>query len=97
MGVIEMAKAYLVARTVNVTYAWIANVGLSRGLKKGEYWIAPVFNDKARIFTSKASAVAYRDKMNKTLHDSTPNADGSFTIDISGFGDFYIFPVEKGQ
>ena len=97
MGVIKMAKAYLVARTVSVTYAWIANAGLSRGLKKGEYWTAPVFNEKAKVFTSKASAVAYRDRMNKELHDPKPAKDGSFTIDISGFGDFYIFPVERGQ
>ena len=90
-----MAKAYLVARTVEATYTWYARIGGE--MKKGTYWTAPVFNEKARIFTTKASAVAYRDRMNKELHNPRPNKDGSFMIDISGFGDFYIFPVEKGQ
>ena len=90
-----MAKAYLVARTTEVTWTWYARIGGE--MKKGTYWTAPVFNEKAKIFTTKASAVAYRDRMNKELHNPKPRADGSVTIDVSGFGDFYIFPVERGQ
>lgn len=91
-----MVKAYLVARTVEATYTWYARIGGK--MDKGTYWTAPVLGkEDAKVFTSKAKAVAYRDKMNKSLHTMKKGADGSFMIDVSGFGDYYIFPIERGE
>lgn len=92
-----MVKAYLVARTVEVTYTWYARIGGK--LDKGTYWTAPVLGkEDAKVFTSKAKAVAYRDRMNKDLHTMKKSADGKhFVIDVAPFGDYYIFPIEKGE
>lgn len=88
-----MARAYLVARTTEVTHVFMAKMGIAP--KKGEYWNAPVFNKDARIFTTKVKADEYMRKKNRELHNK--GKDGSFKIDISGYSDYIVIPVERGQ
>lgn len=91
-----MTRSYLVARTVEVTYAFIARGGIPLPKGKGATWHAPVLGkDDAKVFTNKTDATAYRNKMNKKLH-APPRGD-SFYIDVSPYGDYYIFPIERGQ
>lgn len=87
-----MVKAYLVCRTTEVTHAFMVRIGT---LTKDSTWYAPVFNDKAKIFTNKASAEAYRNKMNANLHNPKESKDGHFTIDVSPYTDFIIIEVNK--
>lgn len=91
-----MAKAYLVARTTEVTWTWYARIGGE--MKKGTYWTAPLLGkEDSKVFVSKAKAVAYRDRMNKQLHDAKKGDGKTFTIEVLPFGDYYIFPIERGE
>lgn len=89
-----MAKAYLVARFAKVTYGFVAQMGVR--IKDEDMWNAPIFNKDAKIFTNKAKAEAYAKKKNIELHPK-PKADGSFSVDISGWSDFKIASIEMGQ
>ena len=90
-----MVKGYLVARRVEVTFTWYARIGGK--MEKGTYWSAPVLGkEDAKFFTSKEKAMAYRDMMNKKLHQPV-RADGTFTMDLAPYEDYYIFPIERGQ
>lgn len=89
-----MAKAYLVARFAKVTYGFVAQAGIRVG--REDMWDAPVFDKNAKIFTNRAKAEAYAKKKNLELHPK-PKADGSFSIDVSGWSDFKIAPIEMGQ
>lgn len=89
-----MANAYLVARTVEVTYAFLARSGGNIG--KGTTWHVPLLGkDDAKVFTNKTDATAYRNRMNKKLHE--PPKGNTFTIELLPAGDYYIFPINRGQ
>lgn len=89
-----MANAYLVARFTKATHAFLLGMSGIRA-DKDTTWYAPILDKKARIFTNKASADAYAKKMNAALHPPA-KADGSFTIDISGYTDYKVVAVTKG-
>ena len=91
----SMANAYIVARFTKVTHAFLLGIGNIRA-DKDTTWHAPIFDKNARIFTSKASADAYAKKMNNLLHNPPKRADGSFTLDISGYTDYKVIAVTKG-
>lgn len=88
-----MANAYLVARFTKVTHAFL--LGTNMPANKDTTWHAPIFDKKARIFTNKASADAYAKKMNAALH-APARADGSFTLDITGYTDYMVVAITKG-
>lgn len=88
-----MTKAYIVARGVRVTYAFMSRTGIPA--TKDTSWHAPVFDKDAKLFLSKASAVTYRDRMNKALKSPKVGKDGTIMLNIAPYDDFYIFPVER--
>lgn len=88
-----MANAYLVARFTKVTHAFL--LGMNVPANKDNTWHAPILDKKARIFTNKASADAYAKKMNAALHPPA-RADGSFTVDITGYTDYMVVAITKG-
>lgn len=83
-----MAQAYLVARGVKVTYAFLMGSGIPRS--RDSTWMAPVLDKDAKLYLSRSSAVEYRDRMNKALH----NPDRG-TINIAPYEDFIIFPMDR--
>lgn len=87
-----MAKVYLVCRMAEVTYTFMANMGVP--LKKGMYWYAPVFDKTAKVFLTKAPADAYCDKMNHDLKH--PKQEGNVIhMDIAPYTDFKVIPIER--
>ena len=88
-----MVKAYLVARAVKVTFAFMARAGVP--VTKESTWHAPVLDKDAKMFTSKASATAYRDKMNDALKHPKKDKDGHMYINVAPYDDYYIFPIER--
>ena len=83
-----MTKAYLVARGIRVTFAFMMGSGMPRS--KDTTWMAPVLDKDAKLYLSRSSAVEYCNRMNGALHNPNKN-----TINIAPYDDYMIFPMEK--
>lgn len=82
---------YLVCRCTKVTYAFM--LGTTADPDKICFYV-PWMQEGIKAFVERADAFAYKDKMNNELHDTKPNADGSFTIDTSPATDYTVIDLE---
>lgn len=88
-----MVKAYLVARAVRVTFAFMARAGVP--VTKESTWHAPVLDKDAKMFTSKASATSYCNMKNDELKHPKKDKNGNIMLNIAPYDDFHIFPIER--